>query len=329
MLRVTCAIIRNEDNEILVVQRGGKSDHPFKWEFPGGKLKEGETEEECIVREIMEELSITIVICKQMEEVAYDYGTKQIVLIPFICDTLEDLPLMAEHIAYKWLAPADLKKVDFSEADIIVASKYLEKVEPKENKDSIGTVPDQQSFNDEDLRAMINRMMGMKEADWIATSAIDNPIIFKKLLEFSYSDDKKLAFHASWILSKVCDKFPELMDPFLQGIVETLDKLENESTQRSFLRIITQGDLNKISNKHHGLLADHCFAALKSGFSAIAIKAYSMEILYKLALIYPELTNELAETINMLQDDQSAGILARGRIILNKLAWISRNPGAY
>ena len=329
MLRVTCAIIRNEDNEILVVQRGEKSDHPFKWEFPGGKLKEGETEEECIVREIKEELSMSIVICKRMEEVEYDYGTKQIVLIPYICDTLEDLPVLAEHIAYKWLPPADLKKVDFSEADIIAAHKFLEKIELTENKNSAETISDEQTIDDEDLKAMINRMMGMKEADWIATSAIYNPIILRKLLDFSYSDDNKLAFHASWILSKTCDKFPELMDPFLQGIVETLNKLENESTQRSFLRIISQCDLNKISNKHHGLLADHCFAALKSGFSAIAIKAYSMEILYKLALIYPELTNELGETINMLQDDQSAGIMARGRIILHKLAGISKNSGVF
>jgi len=40
MISVTCAVIRNEDNEVLVVQRGEKTDHPFKWEFPGGKLAE-------------------------------------------------------------------------------------------------------------------------------------------------------------------------------------------------------------------------------------------------------------------------------------------------
>ncbi|OFY73479.1 MAG: DNA mismatch repair protein MutT, partial [Bacteroidetes bacterium RBG_19FT_COMBO_42_7] len=92
MIDVTCAIIRNEENEILVVQRGEKSHHPFKWEFPGGKLKDNETEEECILREIKEELSIDIVICKRMAEAEYDYGNKQIKLIPFICDTLDDLP---------------------------------------------------------------------------------------------------------------------------------------------------------------------------------------------------------------------------------------------
>jgi hypothetical protein len=180
--------------------------------------------------------------------------------------------------------------------------------------------------DDEGLKSMISNMMGMKNAEWVATSAIDNPAIFRKLLEFSWSDDKKLAFHASWILTKVCDQYPDMIDPFLPGIIESLEKLDNESTQRSFLRIISLSDINRITSKHHGLLADHCFAALRSGFSAIAIKAYSMEILYKLSLIYPELTNELSATINMLQGEGSAGIIARGRIILKKLAGITNEP---
>jgi hypothetical protein len=59
---------------------------------------------------------------------------------------------------------------------------------------------------------------------------------------------------------------------------------------------------------------------LNSGFSAIAVKAYAMEILYNLSLIYPELTNELTVSITSLMEDGSAGITARGRMILRKLA---------
>ncbi len=125
MIRVTCAIIRNEDNEVLAVQRGEKTDHPYKWEFPGGKVKEGESEEECIIREIREELTIDLVICGRMENVDYDYGKKHILLIPFICDTLDELPLLTEHAAFKWMTPGRLRELDFSEADIIVADNYL------------------------------------------------------------------------------------------------------------------------------------------------------------------------------------------------------------
>jgi 8-oxo-dGTP diphosphatase len=323
MLNVTCAIIRNEEDEILVVQRGENTDHPFKWEFPGGKVQKGESEEECIIREISEELSIDIVIFKKLSAVEHDYGHKQLRLIPFICDTLDELPMLSEHVEFKWVEPGALLNVDFCEADIVVARNYLEsevssEYFEKQSERKTGS----STADDKDLQDMINRMMSMKEADWIATSAIDNPEIFRKLMEYSFSVDKKLAFHASWTLTKVCDKYPEIIHPHLAEIIESLDKIDNESAQRSFLRIISLTDMSMIGTKHHGILAEHCFNALRSGFSAIAIKAYAMEALYKLALIYPELANELSATITMLQGERSAGIVARGHMILKKLTEI-------
>jgi 8-oxo-dGTP diphosphatase len=326
MIPVTCAIIRNEDNEVLVVQRGHKTDHPFKWEFPGGKMGDKETEEECIIREIREELSMEIIISGRLEPVIHDYGNKKIKLIPFICDTLDELPVMSEHIDFKWISPEDLVKVDFCEADVTVAGMYLEITEIKPVANEQESETEQSEAVDKDLQKMINSLMSMQEAEWIAASAGENPVLFRKLLDYSYSSDKKLAFRASWTLSKVCDKYPDLIYPHLEKIIEKINNIDNESTQRSFLRILSMTEMRKISQRHQGMLADHCFKALNSGFSAIAIKAYSMEIIYRLALIYPELAHELAASINMLQGEGSAGVIARGRIILKKLAEIS--PGS-
>lgn len=319
MIRVTCAIIRNDDNEILVVQRGEETDHPHKWEFPGGKISRGETEEECIIREIREELSMDIVICRKLDPVEHDYGNKKIRLIPFICDTLDDLPVLTEHTDYKWKPPEELVSVDFCEADIKVVSMYIGITGNKAGEEESETVIEQSAAVDEDLQKMINTMMSMQEAEWVAASAGENPVLFNKLLSYSFSPDRKLAFRASWTLSKVIDKNPTLINTHLGRLIESLDSLDNESTQRSFLRILSMSDLNLVSQRHHGILADHCFKALNSGFSAIAIKAYSMEALYKLALIYPELAHELAASISLLQGEGSAGIIARGSIILRKL----------
>src|ERR1035437_711153 len=327
MISVTCAIIRNEENKILVVQRGEATDHPFKWEFPGGKLAPDETEEECIIREVEEELSMEIVICGKMANVDYDYGHKQISLIPFICDTLDEMPFLTEHIDYRWVEEKDLMAPDFSEADVFVAKNYLERTKTDKLNDShIIEQPADKQTDNPDLQTIVNNMMGMKEAEWVAASAIDNPAIFLKLFEYSLSTDKKLAFRASWTLTKVCDKFPELIYPYLEQIVENLSKIDNESSLRSFLRIISLSELEKISRSHQGLLADFCFSALSSGFSAIAVKAYSMEILYKLSQVYPELANELATSIGILMEDGSAGITSRGRTILRKLAEKAINP---
>jgi 8-oxo-dGTP diphosphatase len=329
MIAVTCAVIRNEDDEILVVRRGEATDHPFKWEFPGGKLTPEETEEECILREIEEELSMEIVICGKLTNVEYDYGHKQIRLIPFICDTLDEVPFLSEHVAYKWVKNKDLLSLDFSEADVFVAANYLERtISEKTDKEPFFTRPDDGLKDDADLQTFINNMMSKKEAEWVATSAIENPAIFIKLIEYSGSADKKLAFRSSWTLTKVCDTIPELIYPYLPQIVENIGNIDNESTLRSFLRIISLSDPGKIDINQHGLLTNFCFGILNSGFSAIAVKAYSMEILYKLSLIYPELANELATSILVLLEDGSAGITARGRLILRKLAEIPIKPGS-
>ena len=318
MIDVTCAIIRNEENQVLIVQRGEKTDHPFKWEFPGGKVAQGETEEECIIREIKEEISIGIIICGRLQTLEHDYGHKQIRLIPFVCDTLDELPVLTEHMDYRWIKPGNILSVDFSEADVFVARQYLDFVQ--ESRASKAEEHEELSPSyDQELRTMIFRLMSTKEVEWAATAAVENPFFFKKLIEYSFSSDKKLAFKASWTLTKVCDKVPSMIYPYLKMIISELDNLDNDSARRSFLRIISLTGIDEVEQDQHGLLADHCFRALNSALTPIAIKAYSMEILYKLAIRYPELANELSASVNMLRDE-AAGVKARGHIILNKLA---------
>jgi 8-oxo-dGTP diphosphatase len=323
MINVTCAVIRNEDNEVLIVQRGEMSDHHYKWEFPGGKLSPGESEEECIIREVEEELSMEIIICGRLPVVEHDYGHKKIRLIPFICDSLDELPLLSEHVAFKWISPEKLITVDFTAADVSVAASYVEGIRSESDPPGVATALHEISgeiIDDAELQSMVERMISMKEAGWVATSAAENPAVFHKLLDYSFSADSKLAFHASWVLSKACDMNPELIYPHLKDIIDKLEGIENESAMRSVLRIISFSDLDRIGERYHGILADHCFNLLRSGTSAIAIKAHSMEILYKLAIRYPELGNELSATIIMLQAEGSAAIIARGRQILKKLS---------
>jgi 8-oxo-dGTP diphosphatase len=325
MILVTCAIIRNEDEDVLVVQRGEATDHPFKWEFPGGKLNAGETDEECIIREIAEELSMEIVINGKLKHVDHDYGHKQIRLVPFICDTLDEMPFLTEHIAYKWVNEKDLLSLDFSEADVFVAQSYLEKNgKEKSGYKGDAVIPAENLNDNADFKNVLVNMMSSREADWIAASAIENADMFRRLYEYSFSSDQRLGLRASWTLNKACDQCPELIDPYIDKIVDALANIKNESALRSFLRILSLTELHKIKPVQHGILADFCFSILNSGFSSIANKAYSMEILYKLTLIYPELANELTGSILILMEDGSAGIISRGRHILRKLANLNK-----
>ena len=62
-MRVACAIIE-QDDKILAVQRSERMNLPLKWEFPGGKIKRGESPEQCVVREVLEELNLQIAVCQ-------------------------------------------------------------------------------------------------------------------------------------------------------------------------------------------------------------------------------------------------------------------------
>jgi 8-oxo-dGTP diphosphatase len=74
MINVTCAIIL-VDSKILVTQRSEKMKLPLKWEFPGGKLELDEKEDDCVMREIKEELNIEIKVLNKLSNSIFDYGT--------------------------------------------------------------------------------------------------------------------------------------------------------------------------------------------------------------------------------------------------------------
>jgi 8-oxo-dGTP diphosphatase len=119
MIKVTCAIIMEKRN-VLVTQRSERMAHPLKWEFPGGKLKEGETPDACIHREIKEELGIDVCAVQLLPSVKHSYGSTFIELIPFICRCVDGDIVLSEHKAYQWVHLSELGKVDWLEADVKV-----------------------------------------------------------------------------------------------------------------------------------------------------------------------------------------------------------------
>jgi 8-oxo-dGTP diphosphatase len=124
MLNVVCAIIL-KDNKILVTQRNANMKLPFKWEFPGGKIEENESEQECIKREIKEELNIEIDDLKKITNSIYDYGSFEINLIPFVANYVSGEIQLAEHRDYKWLDKTELLQMDWAEADLPIVNDFL------------------------------------------------------------------------------------------------------------------------------------------------------------------------------------------------------------
>ncbi len=116
MIEVTCAIIVN-DSKILAVQRAPGSCHPWKWEFPGGKIQNKETAVQSIIREIEEELLLRMDVLSELEFIDFDYGTKQIRLIPFICQIASGELVLTEHLDKCWFDLDEWQSIDWSGAD--------------------------------------------------------------------------------------------------------------------------------------------------------------------------------------------------------------------
>ena len=121
MIEVSCAIIV-EKGRVLATQRSMNMPHPLKWEFPGGKLKQGESHGECIVREIREELGLEVNPGKVLSPVIHHYEEQSVQLIPVVCTIIEGVITLSEHQAYQWVACEALENMDWLEADLGVVA---------------------------------------------------------------------------------------------------------------------------------------------------------------------------------------------------------------
>lgn len=116
-IHVACAIIQ-KNNLILATQRSAAMSLPLKWEFPGGKLEAGETAQECLLRELREELGISVRVGQALEPLTHAYDRFTVTLYPFLCDQISDMPILHEHAAARWLSVHELSSLDWAEADL-------------------------------------------------------------------------------------------------------------------------------------------------------------------------------------------------------------------
>ena len=125
-IRVVAAIII-DDNKVFATQRG-YGDLKGGWEFPGGKIEEGETPEEALVREIKEELNVEVEVGELLDTVEYDYPTFHLSMDCFICSIKSGEIVLNEHSAARWLTTETLESVDWLPADVGLVAGIREKL---------------------------------------------------------------------------------------------------------------------------------------------------------------------------------------------------------
>lgn len=115
-IKVVAAVIRDGD-KIFATQRG-YGEFKGQWEFPGGKIEEGETPHEALVREIKEELETEIAVGELIDTIEYDYPTFHLSMDCFWAEIVSGEVVLKEHKAAKWLKKDELDSVEWLPADI-------------------------------------------------------------------------------------------------------------------------------------------------------------------------------------------------------------------
>ena len=124
-VHVVGAIIENENKEILCALRGPEMTLPNYWEFPGGKIEEGESKEEALVREIDEELGCKIEVLQHVDDTTHEYEKVIVRLETYLSRIIAGTPKISEHAEIKWVPRKELNTLNWAPADIPAIEKLL------------------------------------------------------------------------------------------------------------------------------------------------------------------------------------------------------------
>jgi hypothetical protein len=163
------------------------------------------------------------------------------------------------------------------------------------------------------LIAYINGQWNSDNFKDLALELQQSPEDIKLLLELNEHADQKIAWRSAYLLDLTHDNNPQILDDYLELIMERTPKLVNQSIKRHYLRILSQHDLSEIAD---GQLLDCCFEWLQTEETPIAVKAHSMQIIYDLTIPYPELIPELIAVLENLLPYGSKGEVNRAKKIL-------------
>lgn len=130
LITTVAGIIYNEKGEILCTKRDvSKYDYiSYKWEFPGGKMEDGENEKQTLSRELREELEIDVEILNKYYQVEHDYPDFHLSMAVYTCKILSNELKMNVHKDIKWVKSQDLLSLDWAGADYPVAKQLVKEL---------------------------------------------------------------------------------------------------------------------------------------------------------------------------------------------------------
>ena len=151
----------------------------------------------------------------------------------------------------------------------------------------------------------------------IAAYACSHPSRFQKLMNCFFDSHHRLVLAASWVLTQAITLQPTMLEPYFPDLINHISNPNNaKHLIRNSLRIL---EIVKIPESFHGAIMNACFDFVQNPKTEIAIKAYSLTIIYQLSITYPEIQDELKYLIEEQWDHETPAFKSRGRKILAQI----------
>ena len=152
--------------------------------------------------------------------------------------------------------------------------------------------------------------------DYVTQAIGDDRDKFMLVWHYVKNESPPLSTRAAWILENSCKRHPHFASTLLDQLIEILPEIKNHTIKRHLLKILSFSDLHEANL---GRLFNDCLKLLESPKETVAAKAYSMQILFNISEIEPELKPELTIILETQMMESSSGIKARTKILLDKL----------
>ncbi len=161
--------------------------------------------------------------------------------------------------------------------------------------------------------------LSKRNTDYIASVINKNGKLFQEMFKLILTNEEYISGRAAWVIETIWLKYPEMINPYINDMIDFLPKTKYNNQRRHFTKILSTIDLQKLDEDRLGILIDRCFTWLEDPIYPTAVKMFSMQIIYNYVEIEPALATELIAIIENQFDDSTPGFKNRGEKTLKKL----------
>jgi hypothetical protein len=171
--------------------------------------------------------------------------------------------------------------------------------------------------NSQNLEDFLLLEMSRRNTDLVADLICQNHELFAALFQIYLRNEEPVSRRAAWVIDTVTENYPELIAPHLGKMIEMLPEFHHDGLKRHSLRMLARSPFPPGDDL--GKMISICFDWLLSPSESVSVKVYSMEILYRISQVEPDMKKELADSIEWRMNEETAGFRNRGQKLLKKL----------